>query len=234
MPTIQVFDREFQYRDEFDQSLVLKFLSFVDFRGENGCWIWIGGRMPQGYGIFCYDARSHAAHRIAHRMFNGPLADDRIIHHICKIPFCVNPQHLSCRSQEEHAGDHAGQKATCPQGHEFTPENTYLFRSVRMCRLCHKRLSNEHYYRKRDQLRKVAEEEGIPLPVPNKDKRVCAWGHPYDDLNTGWVKDGARKPRRDCLTCRRYRLKIAYYKKIGRLEVAQQLEREWKEGTKPV
>ena len=55
------------------------------------------------------------------------------------------------------------EKAACPQGHLYTTENTYVYRSMRYCRTCGrkqrqtirnkeaKRSANQRYYAKNDQ-----------------------------------------------------------------------------------
>lgn len=70
----------------------------------------------------------------------------------------------------------------CPQGHEYTEENTYRAPSTghRQCRTCIK-----------------AKNKGNA----NADRTECPQGHPYDEVNTYHTKAG----RRMCRTCVRDR-----------------------------
>ena len=53
----------------------------------------------------------------------------------------MNPDHLEpvTRGENLHRGAHRNKvKTHCPQGHEYTPENTYVWgdRNFRQCRTC--------------------------------------------------------------------------------------------------
>lgn len=39
--------------------------------------------------------------------------------------------------QVKHGTHHMASRTHCPQGHEYTSENTYLYRGLRNCRRCH-------------------------------------------------------------------------------------------------
>ncbi len=70
----------------------------------------------------------------------------------------------------------------CPQGHEYTADNTYITpgNGHRLCRACIK-----------------ARNKGNA----NYDRTHCPQGHPYDEVNTYWT----RTNRRMCKTCVRDR-----------------------------
>lgn len=72
----------------------------------------------------------------------------------------------------------------CPQGHEYTEENTYIVPSSghRMCRACIK-----------------AKNKGNA----NRDRTHCPQGHPYDEVNT--YRPPGRKNLRMCRACVRNR-----------------------------
>lgn len=110
----------------------------------DGCWNWTGATQAGGYGRFMVSSRPNVlvlAHRFAYEQACGPIADDLTIDHLCRNTSCVNPEHLEPVTREENAlrGSRNAAKTHCSQGHEFTPENTYVAPSrpnVRCCRAC--------------------------------------------------------------------------------------------------
>lgn len=110
-----------------------------------GCWIWTGYRQPEGYGRV--DAKTkltssgtRLAHRIAYELLVGPIPDGLHLDHLCRIPACVNPDHLEPVTSAENTrrGLHGELRTECKRGHELTPENTRIRASdnSRKCRQC--------------------------------------------------------------------------------------------------
>jgi len=75
-----------------------KILSKIERLPWSGCWIWMGGTTPRGYGI-AYHRGQEWAHRLSYRVFVGEPGGQLVLHS-CDIPCCVNPAHL-------HLGDDA-------------------------------------------------------------------------------------------------------------------------------
>ena len=109
----------------------------IDTNDPDGCWIWTGGKHTAGYGMAYYRKRSWFAHRLVYSLLIGRPPRGKQLHHICKVRLCVNPEHLAPVTGAEHVRlEGNGAKTHCKHGHEFTPENTYRWRTERRCRTC--------------------------------------------------------------------------------------------------
>lgn len=107
------------------------------------CWNWAGAKHnSKGYGRFDAYGVRWLAHRYAFTLLVSDIPDGLELDHLCKNTRCVNPYHLEPVSSEEHdrrtdQGAHQRARTHCPQGHEYTPENTRLSRTGgRHCRAC--------------------------------------------------------------------------------------------------
>ena len=122
------------------------------------CLLWTGPTFPNGYGKFRRGPGQpeKAAHRIAWENFtNTPVPDGMQLGHTCHdealergecdggpgCPHrsCVNPMHLEPQSPSQNTllSNHAQRrKPHCPQGHEYTEENTIRRDGRRWCRTC--------------------------------------------------------------------------------------------------
>lgn len=121
----------------------------------NGCWEFTGYILPTGYGQL---GRNIGAHRVAWEVANGrPVPAGLVVDHECHnrdpqclasmdCPHrrCVNANHLEAvpsgvnvmRGKGIAPANAAVER--CPEGHAYTPENTYYRpdRFGRMCRQC--------------------------------------------------------------------------------------------------
>lgn len=65
---------------------------------ESGCWEWIGKRFPNGYGQITWrfngQPKCLLAHRLAYTLMVGPIPDGLVLDHLCRVKWCVNPDHL--------------------------------------------------------------------------------------------------------------------------------------------
>lgn len=67
------------------------FLQSVDRSGGPGaCWPWTGARSRLGYGLVSVHSRPQKAHRVAYRLFVGPIPRRKGILHHCDNPPCCN------------------------------------------------------------------------------------------------------------------------------------------------
>ena len=110
----------------------------------SGCWLWMGYITPQGYGRSSEaGGKSDFAHRIAYRALRGPIPAGLHLDHLCRVRCCINPAHLEPVTPAEtirrgETGIQEARKTHCPQGHEYTPENTRISCGSRICRACAK------------------------------------------------------------------------------------------------
>ena len=79
----------------------------------NGCWLWQRHKARRGYGRL-WDGEDVAAHRIAFKLFVGPIPDGMLICHRCDTPGCVNPEHLFVGTTADNVADmdRKGRRAT--------------------------------------------------------------------------------------------------------------------------
>ncbi|MER8220922.1 HNH endonuclease signature motif containing protein [Streptomyces sp. NPDC094143] len=124
----------------------------------DGCWLW-QGQSRNGYGLFFWGSgknqRSTGAHRYAYRLTCGEIPEGLVLDHLCRVPLCVNPQHLEPVTRRENVLRGIGAPAVnrvkthCDNGHEFTPENTYLTKGgARNCRACGRDRANRRFWEK--------------------------------------------------------------------------------------
>ena len=138
-----------------------RFWTLVDRAGgPDACWPWLSGTNPAGYGRFRGHPTTHLATRwIMSQILGRPLRWDaevkELVCHRCDNPPCVNPAHLYIGDDSTNMQDcsrrgrhHWAKKTHCPQGHEYTPENTYVNGGRRTCRECALRRAREQKARR--------------------------------------------------------------------------------------
>lgn len=98
-----------------------------------GCWEWQGARDKRGYGRLTFANRSWLVHRLMFALTNGFDVLGPALDHLCRNHACINPAHLESVTVGENTRRGLipnilrarGAAVThCPQGHEYTPENT--------------------------------------------------------------------------------------------------------------
>jgi hypothetical protein len=61
---------------------------------ENGCWIWTGRTIRNGYGFLWRANRRFSTHRLSYELHVGPIPTGMDLDHLCSNPPCCNPAHL--------------------------------------------------------------------------------------------------------------------------------------------
>lgn len=111
----------------------------------SGCWHWIGAQKGNGYGNSWLNGRNQPAHRVIYQLIKGEIPDGMDLDHLCRNRICVNPNHLEPVTRSvnlsrglsgENLASIARSMTHCKRGHEFTEENTRLYRGKRCCRAC--------------------------------------------------------------------------------------------------
>ncbi len=121
--------------DEYHTKAKKRLLSKVKFDEKTWCWNWTGHIAKAGYGRIGYKYSNHQAYeayRLSYILFKGKLDPNLQIDHLCRNRRCVNPEHLEQVTKKENLlrgigiGAKNKSKTHCPQGHEYTPENTRI------------------------------------------------------------------------------------------------------------
>jgi hypothetical protein len=145
--------------------LVERFWEKVPTAGPNECWIWLGAPDVYGYGRISVGGKGGKtlkAHRVAYELLVGPIPEGLVPGHTCHDDDescsagnacihrrCVNAlDHLVLMTPAENSrGGRIGSVSRarwalithCPQGHPYSPENTYYSPgrwTSRECRIC--------------------------------------------------------------------------------------------------
>ena len=129
-----------------------RFWPKVDKNGLNGCWVWVGLLNAYGYGEFNVNRRHLGAHRFSYTTIKGPIPEGLELDHLCRVPRCVNPDHLEAVTHQVNnmrgfsPSALAARKTHCPQGHPYDLFNTVYEKSgFRRCHICKK--ANQRKYR---------------------------------------------------------------------------------------
>lgn len=120
----------------------------------SGCWLWTGGSISKGYGLFFTGGKKNLVsilvHRAAYWMLVGEISEGLVLDHLCRVKNCVNPNHLEAVTQRVNSQrglvgatcrERLAARKVCHKGHPYSQENTSLERkangySSRRCLVC--------------------------------------------------------------------------------------------------
>ncbi len=94
-----------------------------------GCLIYTGTSNQYGYCQIMIGGRNVYVHRLTWTLANGPIPDGLELDHLCRVPNCINTDHLEPVTHRENMlrgntlGARESVKTHCPAGHALTPGN---------------------------------------------------------------------------------------------------------------
>lgn len=112
-------------------------------KGE-GCWLWTGavtgyardrGSLAMNINGVRY---SYGAPRYSYSLYVGTIPEGLEMDHLCKVPICVNPEHLEAVTSYENKSREAARQTHCKRGHIRTPENLIYGVKCNSCKPCMK------------------------------------------------------------------------------------------------
>lgn len=96
-----------------------KLIKAPDYRVEDcgyqtACWIWAKALDRKGYGVVAVGRLMKRAHRVYYAKRHGDASIDSLqLDHLCRVPACVNPDHLEPVTNAENSQRGARAKL-CP------------------------------------------------------------------------------------------------------------------------
>jgi len=97
-----------------------------------------------------------SGHRFAYEALRGPIPDGLQIDHLCRVPRCVNPDHLEAVDNRTNTLRGIGPTAqlaratTCLNGHPFNALRIRYNRPARVCGICQRVYDNNYKQRVRE------------------------------------------------------------------------------------
>lgn len=84
---------------------VRRFWSYVARDIGDHCWLWIGARDKDGYGVVQLQGKARKAHRVAWNLANGRIPDGLCVCHSCDVRNCCRPSHLWLGTNDDNMND---------------------------------------------------------------------------------------------------------------------------------
>lgn len=99
----EIKNRTYLYKkDSRTKDVYVRFWEKVEKRGVGECWLWKGGTLNSGFGLFQMPndspIKTSTAHRIAYQFAVGEIPKGKVVSQSCEEKLCVNPRHLVLRA----------------------------------------------------------------------------------------------------------------------------------------
>lgn len=72
---------------------------------NNGCWLWQGKSISNGYALTKVKQKPWLAHRLSWSLKNGEIPNKLQVCHKCDVKLCCNPDHLFLGTQLDNIKD---------------------------------------------------------------------------------------------------------------------------------
>lgn len=121
------------------------------------CWVWTAAKSSVGYGMTWNGTTVVGAHVFTYTSLVGPVPPGLHLDHLCRVPLCVNPQHLEPVTPGENVrrgnapSAIAVRTGICQQGHPLSGDNLYTVRATlkRRCKTCQRTRMARQYAARR-------------------------------------------------------------------------------------
>lgn len=156
----------------------------------SGCLEWQGAT-ARGYAKLWIGGRLRSVHRWVWENAFGEIPSTKlVVMHTCDNRKCVRSDHLRLGTQGDNLRDmyakgrgvkHQALKTHCPHGHEYTPENTGIWKGHRDCRTCRRKRDKERQRRRSALTTHCAKGHLLAGPAGRNDGLyrscpICPWG----------------------------------------------------------
>jgi len=71
----------------------------------DSCWLWVGKKSREGYGVAFFNYKRPLAHRQSWIFYRGEIPVGKLVLHKCDVKPCVNPEHLYIGTQADNVRD---------------------------------------------------------------------------------------------------------------------------------
>jgi hypothetical protein len=134
---------------------------------ESGCWAWTACISKAGYAKFGDGLKVRPAHIWSYEQKKGKVPQGLELDHLCRVRCCVNPDHLEAVTHKvnmtrgiaaEKLAEYFNTITHCPQGHEYSGENTAFSLSAnsessrKYCKECKRLKAIARYRKNRDEI----------------------------------------------------------------------------------
>lgn len=119
------------------------------------CWEWTASRQSGGYAQIMLKRPDgkfapQVVHRVMWELTKGPIPEGLTIDHLCRVRYCVNPDHMEVVTQQVNILRGTSKSALnavkthCKRGHPLSGPNLYINpKGQRNCKTCRKMLFAE-------------------------------------------------------------------------------------------